>query len=303
MLRRVLCVAVVVSPLCLFGLMGGCGDTPLPQDICSWLEDGNNCYSRFYEDVGMQCGEPFDGSDPTASPTGYFLSRDDLSICVRDEGGQIVFDPPPDLTTFPLTSVGFKVLDLTSWECGSVAMSEPQTYSVTINPVDQNDAGASGPLTDDITGGTFGVEHPAGTEQINVTCPGGNETHNFNVLVLDKCAHLTSYVPTAILESSPGSPATQSGIAARPGFIRFRIQYPPDDPAAAGNPNVVQYFNCLIPPPPQPCEDGVKNGSETDVDCGGSCNSTCAEGQGCIDNADCTSSNCGLNGGFRQCLP
>jgi len=42
------------------------------------------------------------------------------------------------------------------------------------------------------------------------------------------------------------------------------------------------------------CSDLVKNGSETDVDCGGSCAplQTCANGKMCIANADCASSNC-----------
>jgi parallel beta-helix repeat protein len=39
------------------------------------------------------------------------------------------------------------------------------------------------------------------------------------------------------------------------------------------------------------CSDGVQNGSETDVDCGGSC-PPCANGQGCIGNPDCVSGNC-----------
>ena len=40
------------------------------------------------------------------------------------------------------------------------------------------------------------------------------------------------------------------------------------------------------PPPAPTCGDGIKNGSETDVDCGGSCQ-PCANGQGCARRADC----------------
>src|SRR6266542_2520555 len=46
---------------------------------------------------------------------------------------------------------------------------------------------------------------------------------------------------------------------------------------------------------PQPsCTDHAKNGSETDVDCGGSCApaSTCAEGRGCSTGSDCQSGVC-----------
>src|ERR1700722_1983747 len=37
------------------------------------------------------------------------------------------------------------------------------------------------------------------------------------------------------------------------------------------------------------CTDGVKDGSETDVDCGGGTCSGCAVGKGCAANGDCTS--------------
>jgi hypothetical protein len=39
------------------------------------------------------------------------------------------------------------------------------------------------------------------------------------------------------------------------------------------------------------CTDGVKNGNETDVDCGGVC-SPCAAGKGCLIDADCASAAC-----------
>jgi hypothetical protein len=40
------------------------------------------------------------------------------------------------------------------------------------------------------------------------------------------------------------------------------------------------------------CSDTVKNGSETDVDCGGSCSTKCANGKLCSVNSDCSSTNC-----------
>ncbi len=42
-------------------------------------------------------------------------------------------------------------------------------------------------------------------------------------------------------------------------------------------------------PPEATCADGVKNGSETDVDCGTACEAKCALGQGCKSNGDCGS--------------
>ena len=40
------------------------------------------------------------------------------------------------------------------------------------------------------------------------------------------------------------------------------------------------------------CTDGVKNGTETDTDCGGPTCSACATGNACLVQADCTSGNC-----------
>jgi hypothetical protein len=53
--------------------------------------------------------------------------------------------------------------------------------------------------------------------------------------------------------------------------------------------------------PPSPssgsCADGIKNGSETDVDCGGSC-PRCVDGRSCGSRNDCTTALC--NGGTCQ---
>ena len=40
------------------------------------------------------------------------------------------------------------------------------------------------------------------------------------------------------------------------------------------------------------CTDGVKNGSETDVDCGGTCSTPCGDSKGCKSGNDCTSLVC-----------
>lgn len=42
------------------------------------------------------------------------------------------------------------------------------------------------------------------------------------------------------------------------------------------------------------CTDGVMNGDETDVDCGGSCNA-CVDGAACTSSADCASKHCDLS--------
>jgi hypothetical protein len=48
----------------------------------------------------------------------------------------------------------------------------------------------------------------------------------------------------------------------------------------------------VSPTPPRPtCTDTVKNGSETDVDCGGTC-PRCSDGKACLGPRDCTSAFC-----------
>ena len=44
------------------------------------------------------------------------------------------------------------------------------------------------------------------------------------------------------------------------------------------------------------CFDGLENGTETDIDCGGTCAANCVVTQGCAGNADCASNNCGVAG-------
>jgi hypothetical protein len=52
------------------------------------------------------------------------------------------------------------------------------------------------------------------------------------------------------------------------------------------------------PPPPPPCANGVKDGDETGIDCGGSCPNRCPVGQGCSSQNDCASAICNSN----QCV-
>jgi hypothetical protein len=40
------------------------------------------------------------------------------------------------------------------------------------------------------------------------------------------------------------------------------------------------------------CSDGIKNGTETDVDCGGICPNRCGTGQMCLQDSDCQSMQC-----------
>lgn len=43
------------------------------------------------------------------------------------------------------------------------------------------------------------------------------------------------------------------------------------------------------------CSNGVADGDESDVDCGGSCSTKCANGKKCLQNSDCTNGTCSNN--------
>jgi hypothetical protein len=71
-----------------------------------------------------------------------------------------------------------------------------------------------------------------------------------------------------------------------------------DDPAS-GSSDVTQAHGGALGGPaagpdakPAACDDGVKNGDETDVDCGGATCAKCDDGKQCTDGAGCTSGVC-----------
>jgi hypothetical protein len=73
----------------------------------------------------------------------------------------------------------------------------------------------------------------------------------------------------------------------------------PEGTACSGG--TCQNGTCVAAASPAPtCTDGVKNGSETDVDCGGSCG-PCANEQRCLTFTDCQSGVCAPNGTCQSC--
>ncbi|RLB63662.1 MAG: peptidase, partial [Deltaproteobacteria bacterium] len=51
-----------------------------------------------------------------------------------------------------------------------------------------------------------------------------------------------------------------------------------------------------------PCQNGIRDGTETDIDCDGACPTKCAAGMSCATDADCASNDCALNAGIWQCV-
>jgi hypothetical protein len=64
---------------------------------------------------------------------------------------------------------------------------------------------------------------------------------------------------------------------------------------------VCQNNTCVTPPVGPTCTDHIKNGAETDVDCGGPVCSPCDDGQTCVGSSDCKSDDC--EGGTCTTVP
>jgi hypothetical protein len=291
------------------------------ENICGWIKDPDNCYSSFREETGDRCAVV----EAEGGPKSTFASRDKLDVCFLGNGGQVVFDPPLDLAEFPLKKVSFKRIDALAKECGSVTFDGQYSYSVTVDGCSDadTDAGATkctdgtvaaGAGRSEVAGGTVAITTPEGRDVYDVSCADGTK-HHFNRLDTEKCPDHAQLLPRAELESNAGGQPdpneTDTGvIEGFAGSISFRVYYPPTQPTldaegivADTQPEAVEYFNCEIPAAAPLCFNGVKDGAETDVDCGGAVctKNQCGEGQACIQSSDCSSGMCALTDGLRKC--
>jgi formylglycine-generating enzyme required for sulfatase activity len=95
--------------------------------------------------------------------------------------------------------------------------------------------------------------------------------------------------------ASSGSSGASSGSSGDPDSGPTRCASPPcDDGEACIDDPDCKSTKCIahVCAPPT-CADGVKNGDETDVDCGGSCPTKCAPTKGCAAADDCVEGVCG----------
>lgn len=329
------CALALPVPLALLG--HGCSPkAPTIQDFCGFLRQDDNCYLTLVRDMGERCGAASTAAEGAASdtwgaPKGFFSQRDKLDICILEQGGSIVFDPPLDINAMPPAFVGFTQKDAKGATCGSFRFESPISFTVNISPTnsmndvvadagpecDPPEAGANGQLpadppgTDDpggalICGGNFVAESPEG-DFVDTAC--GTEEHHFISSQLDvpACAFQKALLPRFELDAVPG------GVDVA-GHARLRVFYPqPDQDQASGvvNTYAVAYFDCAIPAAAKPCCNGAQDGLETDIDCGGptateigsgACD-RCQDMQGCIKDSDCSGGTCAVNGatGIKQC--
>lgn len=297
-MRRVFVFAAFL-PTALF-LANACGDDapdePPIQDLCGWVGDPENCYRAFAEDVGIRCGAFGAGS----APRGGFKTRDALDVCILSvqngaeyEGGQVVFEPALDLAALPPATQSFKFIKNDGTTCGTARFVEKYDFAVNITPDPVPEEGTNQDL---VEGGEYDQTGLEGRDVMDVTCPSGSEYY-FDRLQVTKCRQYEEILPHAEMDINPGS-------VGLPGVVRFRVFYPPIEGALEdAAPYQVEYFECIIPPPPDPCEDAVQNGTETDVDCGGpDCPRKCDDDQKCQSDQDCRDGlTCRLIEGLKKC--
>lgn len=284
--------ALVVLPIPA-ALAYGCGTPTEFDDLCGWVRDPNNCYRDFFVDVGVTCGAV------GTTKIGQFASRDKLDLCVLNEGGQVMFEPPIDLANPPPGNpepISIKMINPDTTLCGVVTFRAKYDFTVSIEgdpiPEDQGDAALPEEF---LVGGTFNMEGGKSTDSLAVTCP-DSSAFLFDRLQITRCTEYEAILPHAEIDFSAGG-IEQTGV------IRVNVFYPPQEgDLEDAQPTPINYAECFIPAAPPLCENGIKDGSETDVDCGGGfCSARCLDAQLCITNDDCESMNCGLNMGIRMC--
>ncbi len=277
---------------------------------------------------------------------GAFLTRDKLDTCIINEGGSVTIDPPIDLTMWPPdpfaqpTQYKITFKDDRGSECGKATYTSPHGFSYTIDaPPDagasliQGDGGTDVDASADVDAGDAGVKYAYGTftevnqpgrDTVDTTCPSGeahhfvleevtSETPGLDGGAVSACPAFKDIVPQALFYVETGG-INQSG------GVSFSIVYPPinqplpsnAEPQTAPhvNPDIVTYFNCSVPAAPITCQNGVQDGSETDVDCGGpitdvgdKCPARCVMGQLCLCDLDCDTGTCAVDTmtGMRTC--
>jgi hypothetical protein len=285
------------------------------------------------------------GNDGTAN--GAFLTTGMLGTCIINSGGSVTIAPPinlaaypPGLETTPITYT-LTFLDEFGVACGTATYTSPHGFSISIAaPAGMggsgggstsngggggfmfNDAGADGAFEATPDFGTYTQTISPGLDEFNVSCPSG-EIHFFNLdesgdaiqsaaAETPSCPGYSVLVPSAALNVDPGGVNRAGAVSFSIVFPDTKAVYPPlqtDNPLTTQlpKPQNVVYFNCTVPAGPPQCLDGVKDGAETDVDCGGpsvnGCPTRCLGGQGCLCNNDCASDVCFVDvmTGMRVC--
>lgn len=306
--KRALVAVLLGAPLTAL-VVHGCNasDEPPLEDYCGWLADEENCYRKFGTDIltaatsgANRCTNlSLVPSENGKLQTGSFQSHETIDKCFMTSGGIVLLDPPLDLNALPLTAdITIKMINADETECATVTWADVDRFTLDFKG---DTVAADAMLTEEqVAGGVFFFQRKVARKTVSVGCPGG-ESHYFNLLEANECPEYANVQPRAELNIIPGGldasgnvPAMQT-LDTKYGLVSLSVFYQPtsgDQSGASVTP--VEYFRCIIPPPPERCADGVQNGDETDIDCGGvsavgmdgPCE-RCEDGSKCVVDSDC----------------
>lgn len=271
----------------------GCNTDEELDNLCLFLKDEQSCYQSFLTDIGEQC--------TMSTFVGTFDSYDSLSKCTISADNiptniatQVDFDPPIELTKLPYTGGSVK-LTINGTQCGIVDFGADAKVSVALDVYPQ----LTDPEAKCETSGTqfcgssySNTPIPAETPEqsdmvISTKCPDGTTFKFDRVQIEQQCADQSGLIPKAKLVVVP------NGVD-KEGSVQLTIQYTPE--------KTLTYVNCKILAQLPPCANGVKDGIETDIDCGGKqCTTKCQKDQACISGTDCASGTCAVDAGLKKC--
>lgn len=277
---------------------GGCNQEEEVDNLCLFLKDTKSCYQEFLTTIGTQC--TMETADPNYA--GDFSSPYMLDSCAYSGNTppdgvvtQVTFDPPIDMTKLSSYTGGIATLSINGTQCGTIEFDENDKVAVALDvypilPDPDVPCETSGTqfCGSSYSNAPFIPENPnQSTTLMKTTCPDGT-TFTFDRLQVEQqCPDQAGLVPKAKLVIMP------NGVE-KAGSLTLSVKYSTDVTRT--------YVKCNIPPQPLPCANGIKDGLETDVDCGGgSCVAKCALDSTCLKNEDCVSMNCQVVDGIKKC--
>ncbi len=271
----------------------GCNTDEELDNLCLFLKDEQSCYQSFLTDIGEQC--------TMGTFVGTFDSYDSLGKCTVTDANvptniatQVDFDPPIELTKLPYTG-GMAKLTINGTQCGIIEFGADEKVAVALDVYPQltDPAATCETSGTQFCGSSFSntpilPETPEQSDMLmSTTCPDGTSFKFDRRQIEQQCADQNGLVPKAKLLIVP------NGVD-KEGSVQLTIQYTPEKTLA--------YVNCKILAQLPPCANGVKDGVETDIDCGGQqCTTKCEKDQACINGTDCSSGTCSVVLGLKKC--
>jgi hypothetical protein len=280
---------------------GGCNQEQEVDNLCLFLKDQDSCYQEFLTTIGTQC--TMESTDPNYA--GDFSSPYTLDSCAFSGATppagvvtQVTFDPPIEMAKLSAYTGGIATLSIDGTQCGIIEFDESDKVSVALDvyPILSDPDAPCETSGVQFCGSSFsnkplsGDDAPtASTTLMKTTCPDGTSFTFDRRQVEQQCVDQAGLLPKAKLVVMP------NGVE-KPGMLTLSIKYSPDITRT--------YVKCNIPAQPPPCANGIKDGLETDVDCGGgSCVAKCPTGSSCLNDSDCATTKCVVVSGIKKCQP